>query len=93
MTMGVETVVVRSWEQLLTLSFDGSYDTDLGRYRSPFAFRGMCGDWPLKPSLHRMGHTGDTLAMIEHVMFRNFRKYSVRYRSRLERYSGVQNLM
>ena len=74
--MAVPVTPIESWEQFAAVVFEQSYDTHLGRYRSPYALRGMCGDWPLQPSLHRMGHSGNTMAMIEHVMFRNFRKYA-----------------
>ena len=56
--------------------FANSYSQGLGRYRSSFAFRGMCGDWDLSSSLQRLQHPLDTLRRIEQVMFRNFRKYA-----------------
>lgn len=68
--------VVESTEQLMREVFADSYSSTLGRYRSPFAFRGMCGDWDLSTSLQRMRHPMKTLRMIEKVMFRNFRKYA-----------------
>ena len=56
--------------------FTDSYSQSLGRYRSPFAFRGMCGDWDLSTSLQRLRHPLATLRTVEKVMFRNFRKYA-----------------
>jgi hypothetical protein len=56
--------------------FTDSYSKSLGRYRSPFAFRGMCGDWDLSTSLQRLRHPLATLRTVEKVMFRNFRKYA-----------------
>lgn len=67
---------MRSCEQLMREVFKGSFAPDLQRFRSPFAFRGMCGDWDLSSSLQRLRHPGDMLRKIEHVMLRNFRKYA-----------------
>ncbi|HXK04336.1 MAG TPA: FRG domain-containing protein [Verrucomicrobiae bacterium] len=68
--------MVESIDALMAEVFTGSYDRGLGRYRSPFAFRGMCGDWDLSTSLQRLRHPLSTLKTIERVMFRNFRKYA-----------------
>ncbi|MEZ5288678.1 MAG: FRG domain-containing protein, partial [Vicinamibacterales bacterium] len=53
-----------------------SFNDRLSRYRSPFAFRGMCADWPLSTSLQRLNHPIGTLQNIERAMFRNFKKYA-----------------
>jgi len=68
--------VVNSTEALMREVFADSYSPSLERYRSPFAFRGMCGDWDLSTSLQRLQHPLATLQRIEQVMFRNFRKYA-----------------
>jgi FRG domain len=68
--------VIDSTDALMREVFADSYSSSLGRYRSPFAFRGMCGDWDLSTSLQRLRHPLDTLRRIERVMFRNFRKYA-----------------
>ena len=68
--------VMRSCEQLMREAFVDSFAPDLQRFRSPYAFRGMCGDWDLSSSLQRLRHPVDTLRMIEHVMLQNFRKYA-----------------
>jgi len=65
-----------SWDALVKTLFKGSYNEALGRYRSPFAFRGMCGLFDLRPSLHRLDHQPDKLPLIEKAMFRNFQKYA-----------------
>lgn len=67
---------VRSWSELVELTFADSFDEPLQRFRSPFAFRGMCADWPLVTSLQRMRHDPDRLPYIEKAMFRNFKKYA-----------------
>jgi hypothetical protein len=68
--------VMYSTEELMREVFADSYSPSLKRYRSSFAFRGMCGDWDLSTSLQRMQHPLDTLRKIEQVMLRNFRKYA-----------------
>lgn len=72
----VRIAVMRSCEQLMREVFADSFAPHLQRFRSPFAFRGMCGDWDLSSSLQRLRHPADTLRMIEDVMLRNFRKYA-----------------
>jgi hypothetical protein len=73
---GVDVRVIRSWEELQREIFVDSFAHGLERYRSSFAFRGMCGDWDLSTSLQRLRHPSDRLRTIEHAMFRSFRKYA-----------------
>lgn len=73
---GIDVQVVRSWDELQREVFFDSFAQNLQRYRSSYAFRGMCGDWDLSTSLQRLRHRPNLLRMIEHVMFRNFRKYA-----------------
>jgi len=72
----METVRVRSWSELVDTTFADSFSQRLQRYRSPFAFRGMCADWPLTNSLQRLRHDTEMLRSIERAMFRNFKKYA-----------------
>ena len=72
----MEAVRVSSWNGLLKEAHADSFNGTLHRYRSPFAFRGMCGDWPLSTSLQRLNHPIQTLKNIERAMFRNFKKYA-----------------
>jgi hypothetical protein len=74
----MDGVRVRTWEDLLekTAANDLSFNTQLQRFRSPFAFRGMTADWPLKTGLQRMNHDLETLRGVERAMFRNFKKYA-----------------
>ena len=72
----MDAVPVSSWNDLLEQAHANSFNTNLQRYRSPYAFRGMCGDWPLSTSLQRLNHPFDTLRDIERAMFRNFKKYA-----------------
>ena len=68
--------VMHSYGQLMREVFVDSYSPRLQRFRSPFAYRGMSGDWDLSTSLQRLRHPAQKLQMIEHVMLRNFRKYA-----------------
>lgn len=72
----MDAVRVSSWNALLKETHADSFNSKLLRYRSPFAFRGMCGDWPLSTSIQRLNHPLDTLRNIERAMFRNFKKYA-----------------
>jgi hypothetical protein len=69
---------VRSWEHLASVVFENSYRSDIGRFRSPYAFRGMCADWDLSTSVQRLGYEPEQLPMIEQALLRNFRKYAFR---------------
>jgi hypothetical protein len=66
----------KDWDHLFRLLFEGAHDQKLDRFRSPYVFRGMCGRYDLRPSLHRLGHPPDRLPLIEKAMFRNFQKYA-----------------
>jgi hypothetical protein len=66
----------RSWSELLEQLYAGSWNPDLQRFRSPFAFRGLaCVDHDLSNSLVRLAGHGD-VNKVELAMLRNFRKYA-----------------
>ena len=68
---------VESWSQLNEAFYEGAWRSELGRYRSPFAFRGLSdADYELVPTLRRLG--GDYIALEKHLL-RNFRKYALRH--------------
>lgn len=67
---------VGSWNELNDQFFSDSWQASLGRFRSPFAFRGASSTaHDLKTSLTRLGGPYDKL---EAVLLRNFRKYAHR---------------
>jgi hypothetical protein len=67
---------VDTWSELQEALFADSYDAHLGRYRSPFAFRGLAiAKHGLKTSLIRMG---GNFAVLERHLLRNFQKYAHR---------------
>lgn len=72
----VEEIRASTWAELNELLYARSYRAEIGRDRSPYAFRGMSvAGADLTTSLHRLG--GD-YADMEHHLLRNFRKYAHR---------------
>jgi FRG domain-containing protein len=66
----------RSWTDILESLYEGSWNPDLRRFRSPFAFRGMSSvDHSLSSSLVRLAGDADTHTL-ELALLRNFRKYA-----------------
>lgn len=74
--MSIAEVRPTSWSALVEELFDDSFDAKLERHRSPFVFRGTTVDWPLTPSLHRMGHPQSLVPKIEKALLRSFKKYA-----------------
>jgi len=72
----MEVKEVKSWDELVKEVFEGSYNQKIGRYRSPFAFRGQPQDYPLVSGLMRLGHPVEKLGDFERFLFNNFRKYA-----------------
>ena len=65
------------WTDLLEQLYDGSWNADLQRFRSPYAFRGLtCVDHDLSSSLVRLAGARGDVAKLELSLLRNFRKYA-----------------
>ena len=65
-----------SWSELLEQLYGDSWNASLGRYRSPFAFRGGSSTThDLTTSLHRLA-AGRDARRLELALLRNFRKYA-----------------
>jgi hypothetical protein len=65
---------VESWNQLNDVLYGDAYNERLGRFRAPYAFRGLSdADYPLTTSLKRLG---GRFAQMEGHLLRNFRKYA-----------------
>jgi len=63
-----------SWQHLQDLLFHETWDARLGRFRSPFVYRGMRSfGYSLSTSLQRLGGPFEEL---ENHLLRNFRKYA-----------------
>ena len=72
----MDTIIIRSFKELLEALYADSYDERIERFRSPFVFRGVEDvNYRLDTALSRLG--GDYLAMEQHLL-RNFRKYAHR---------------
>jgi hypothetical protein len=67
----------RTWTELLDQLYAGSWNPDLQRFRSPFAFRGLGDlDHDLSNSLLRLAGAGADITRVELALLRNFRKYA-----------------
>ncbi len=77
----MELLTVHSWDELQRELFAHSWNEDIGRFRSRYAFRGLSdADYRLETSLIRLG--GEYVKLERHLL-RNFRKYA--HRSVVER--------
>ena len=67
-----------TWTGLLQQLYEHSWNEPLGRFRAPFAFRGLPDiEQPLTNSLTRLAGAHRDIEKIEVAMLRNFRKYAV----------------
>jgi hypothetical protein len=77
----MQTQVIGSWDELQAALFADSWNEELGRFRSRFAFRGLSDvDYRLETTLIRLG---GSYAELERHLLRNFKKYA--HRSVVER--------
>ena len=67
----------RTWTELVEQLYAESWNPDLQRFRSPFAFRGLANtDHELSNSLIRLAAGGSDINKLELSLVRNFRKYA-----------------
>ncbi|WP_321372397.1 FRG domain-containing protein [uncultured Desulfuromusa sp.] len=72
----MQEVTVTSWSHLQDELFEDAWNSDLGRFRSRYAFRGLSDrNYRLETTLIRLG--GD-YAPLERHLLRNFKKYARR---------------
>lgn len=72
----MNTIRINSWNMLQDALFQDSWNPEIGRYRSRYAFRGLPDvDYPLDTTLIRLG--GPYVELEKHLL-RNFRKYAHR---------------
>jgi hypothetical protein len=72
----VDVEIAQDWAHLQELLFAGSWNQQLGRFRSPHAFRGLSdASYRLETTLMRLG---GPYARLEQHLLRNFRKYAHR---------------
>jgi hypothetical protein len=65
-----------SWLHLLDLLFEGSWNGQIARFRSPYAYRGQSlATTDLSSGLLRLAAGRDVVALEQHLL-RNFRKYA-----------------
>jgi hypothetical protein len=67
----------RSWSELLEQLYEESWNKELQRFRSPFAFRGLHSiNHDLSTSLVRLAASRADVSRLELALLRNFRKYA-----------------
>lgn len=72
----MKTIRIHSWNELQDQLFVESWNPELGRFRSRYAFRGLSDvDYRLETTLIRLG--GDYPVLERHLL-RNFSKYALR---------------
>ena len=72
----MEKVTINNWSELQDQLYHNAYDPGLGRYRSPYAFRGVEDKhYDLHSALHRLG---ENYLEVEKHLLRNFRRYAHR---------------
>jgi hypothetical protein len=72
----MEKVTIHNWSELQDQLYHNAYDPNLGRFRSPYAFRGVEDKhYKLRSALHRMG---ENYLEVEKHLLRNFRRYAHR---------------
>jgi FRG domain len=68
---------VTTWLDILDELYEGSWSSELQRFRSPFAFRGMARfDLSLTTTLVRLAAGHADVRRLEMALLRNFRKYA-----------------
>jgi FRG domain-containing protein len=73
----IETVRPASWLELLSALDEGSWNETIGRFRSPYAFRGHAlTTEDLSSGLTRLAAGRSDVARLEIHLLRNFRKYA-----------------
>ena len=67
----------QTWLDVIDALYEGSWNTDLQRFRSPFAFRGLStSEHTLRSSLVRLARGSIDIGRLELSLLRNFRKYA-----------------
>ncbi|HEX8428201.1 FRG domain-containing protein [Hymenobacter sp.] len=73
MPLSANDIHVTSWTDLQEALFRDMWDVRIGRFRSPFVYRGLrSSKWLLTTSLQRLG---GEYQQLENHLLRNFRKY------------------
>lgn len=68
---------MKTWLDVVDALYEGSWSEDLGRFRSPFAFRGLSRvNHTLSSSLVRLTDGREDVRRVELALLRNFRKYA-----------------
>ena len=69
--------MAKTWLDVVNELYDGSWNAELRRFRSPYAFRGVSSvDHSLTTSLVRLARGRADVRRLEAALLRNFRKYA-----------------
>lgn len=69
--------MAQSWLDIVDALYEGSWNADLQRFRSPYAFRGLsCSTHGLTSTLARLARGHADVGRLELSLLRNFRKYA-----------------
>lgn len=72
--MAIETVTPNNWNELNDFLFENTWNSNIGRHRSNFAYRGLDrSDYPLTNSLTRLGKP---YPYMESHLLKQFKKYA-----------------
>lgn len=72
----INTVRIENWNDLQNELFENSWNSEIGRFRSKLAFRGLSdSEYPLATTLSRLN---GNFAELERHLLRNFKKYAHR---------------
>ena len=78
---GIKEVTPTSWEMLNTELFADSWQPDIRRHRSSWAFRGVSrASYDLSSTLQRLGHKGSKQDVIEEEAEQRFNPMGIRDR-------------
>jgi hypothetical protein len=73
----LRTVVAEGWTALLDELYRDTWNPEIGRFRSPYVFRGVdTSDDDLATGLSRLGGSSADVRQIEGHLLRNFQKYA-----------------
>ncbi len=77
---GVTEINVESWDEVIEVLYDGSWNPGMQRHRSPYVYRGLDqATYCLETSLQRLAvNRPQWIAQMEAHLLRNFRKYAHR---------------
>jgi len=79
----MKEIIINSFEDFVSKTFENSYDENIRRYRTSLVYRGLSSSkWNLQSSIQR--HCGVLADNLEENLIRNFKKYASNEISRIQ---------